>query len=108
MSPLSREAVPGLSATTVSFVYTISNVPLGTYLARATFKNDGKVVDPDWIVKNGEPMVVVAGGTVSRPFSVTGAISLVSPTNLASSTQPIEVSSTRPMLSWLAYASADH
>lgn len=108
LSPLSHEVIPGLSATTVSTNFTISNVPLGTYLARATFRNDGKVVDPDWIVKNGEPMVVVTGGTISRPFSVTGAISLLSPTNPASSTQPIEVSGPRPTLTWEAYSSADH
>lgn len=108
LNPLSREAIPGLTATTQSTNYTIANVPPGTYLARATYRNDGKVMDPDWIVKNGEPMVVVTSGTVSRPFSVTGAITLLNPTNSATSTQPVEVSRAQLILTWQAYSSADH
>ena len=81
LNPLSRETIPGLSVMTVSQDFTIQNVPDGTYLARATYRNDGKVVDPDWIIKNGEPYVTVLGGSVSRDFSVTGAVELLSPTN---------------------------
>jgi hypothetical protein len=108
LDPLSREVIPGLVAVTQGGVYTIVNVPPGSYLARATYRNDGKVVDPDWIVKNGEPEVVVSSGSASRPFSVTGAVTLTSPTNSATSTQPVDVSKTLLTLNWQAYSSADN
>jgi hypothetical protein len=108
LNPVTRQAIPGLSTLTLNTNYTIANAAPGSYLARATYRNDGKVVDPDWIVKNGEPTVTVNGGTASRSFSVTGAVELVSPTNSASSTIPIDVSGTHPTLTWDAYSSADH
>ncbi|MEK9137741.1 MAG: carboxypeptidase-like regulatory domain-containing protein, partial [Bacteroidota bacterium] len=106
--PRTRETIPGLSTKTLSRNYILNNVPPGTYLARATYENDGKVVDPDWIIKNGEPLVTVGSGTVSRDFSVTGAVTLVSPTNPETSTQPVDVQGARPTFSWAAYSSADH
>lgn len=108
LNPLTRQAIPGLSVTTQNTDFAITGVAPGTYLARATYRNDGKVVDPDWIVKNGDPMVTVTGGTVSRPFSLTGAIELLSPTNGASSAQPVDVAGTLPTFTWEAYSSADH
>lgn len=108
LNPATRQAIPGLSTVTQNTNYTITTAAPGSYLARATYRNDGKVVDPDWIVKNGEPTVTVNGGTASRSFSLTGAIELVSPTNSASSTLPIDLSGTHPTLTWDAYSSADH
>ena len=108
LNPLTRQAIPGLSVTTQNTNYAIASVAPGTYLARATYRNDGKVVDPDWIVKNGEPLVTVNGGSASRPFSLTGAIELLSPTNGASSAQPVDVAGTLPTFTWEAYSSADH
>jgi len=105
--PGTQETIPGLSTTTVSYNYTINNVPAGTYLARASFENDAKVMDPDWIIKNGEPFVTVLSSQVERDFSITGAVTLIGPTNSASSTQPLEVSGTSPTFSWTAYPSAD-
>lgn len=105
--PRTRETIPGLNTVTINRIYNIINVPNGTYLARATYANDTKVVDPDWIIKNGEPYVTVAGGSVSRPFSVTGAVELLSPTNPATSTQPVMADSI-PQFSWQAYSSANH
>ena len=58
-------------------------------LARASYANDGIVMDPDWIVKNGEPFVTVSGSGTTRDFSVTGAISLDAPTNASNSTVPV-------------------
>ncbi len=55
LSPTTRDVVPGLTAVTSGGNYSIPNVPFGTYLARATYRNDTKVMDPDWIIKNGEP-----------------------------------------------------
>jgi hypothetical protein len=49
----------------------------------------------------------VSGGTVTRDFSVTDAVELVSPTNLPTSTQPVTVDSV-PVFSWASYPSASH
>lgn len=108
VDPLTKETIPGLTAITSGGAYTISNVPAGTYIARASYTNDGKVVDPDWILKNGEPKVTVGNAPVTLNFSVTGAVSLTSPTNVATSVQPLAVSSTTPTFSWAAYASTDN
>lgn len=104
--PLTRETIPGLITKTISMLYTIETVPDGTYLARATYENDGKVMDPDWIVKNGEPYVTVSGSTVQRDFSVTGAVTLTAPTNESDNPQPFEITETSPTLSWIAYPSS--
>lgn len=101
--PKTGEAIPGL-VTKTSQNYTILNVPAGTYVARATFQNDDRVVDPDWIIKNGEPVVTVATGSVTRDFSLTGSVKLTSPTNLATTTEPVVVTPT-PTFSWAAYSS---
>lgn len=108
VNPQTKETVPGLITNTSGGNYTISNVPAGTYIARASYANDGKVVDPDWILKNGEPAVTVGTTPVSLNFSITGAVSLTSPTNTASSTQPLVVSSITPIFTWSAYASTDN
>ena len=102
--PATREPIPGLMTKT-SQNYTILNVPSGTYIARATFQNDERVVDPDWIIKNGEPEVTVSNGSVSRDFSLTGAVILNTPTNLPTTTEPVVVNSTTPELSWTPYSS---
>ncbi len=102
--PITEEAIPGLSSTTSSSAYTLENAPDGEFLARASYANDGIVMDPDWIVKNGEPFVTVSGGNTTRDFSVTGAVSLVSPTNDASSTDPVASGST-PTFTWVEYPS---
>jgi Carboxypeptidase regulatory-like domain len=106
--PLTRQTIPGLSVMTVSQEYNIPNVPSGRYLARATYANDTKVVDPDWIIKNGEPFVTVNHDTVVMDFSVTGAVELLSPTNASTSTQPVVISDSLPMFTWAPYSSADN
>jgi hypothetical protein len=63
-------------------------------------------MDPDWILKFGQPSVTVANSAVALNFSVTNALQLTSPTNDLSSTQPVVASST-PAFTWLAYASTD-
>ncbi len=102
---VTAEAIPGLSTTTSSGNYSLQNVPNGEFLARASYSNDGIVLDPDWIVKNGEPYVTVSGGSATRDFSVTGTVSLGSPNNDASSTNPVPTSST-PIFTWEAYPSS--
>ena len=103
--PLTQEPIPGLKTSTTAD-YSIQHVPTGVFLARATYRNDERVVDPDWIVKFGEPMVEVAGGPVSRDFSLTNALKVMSPTNLPSNTIPSEISGLTPTFSWEAYPSA--
>lgn len=103
--PSTGEAIPGL-VTKTSQNYTISNVPAGTYVARATFQNDQRVVDPDWIIKNGEPVVTVGGGSVTSNFSLTGSVVLTSPTNLAETTEPFVVTTATPEFSWAPYSSS--
>ncbi len=107
LNPKSGEPVPGLTAPTVGLFFVIPSVPPGTYLARASYNNDGKVMDPDWIVKNGQPIVTVGSDTADRDFSLTGAVEVLAPTNPASSTPPVAVQGTQPVFSWSSYASAD-
>lgn len=102
--PDTEESIPGLGSFTSSSNYSISNVPNAVYLARATYVNDGVVMDPDWIVKNGEPFVNVEGASTTRDFSVTGAVGVVSPSNPASSTTPV-ASPAVPTFTWESYAS---
>lgn len=104
--PLTEEAIPGLNTKT-SADYSIENVPAGLYLARASYQNDERVVDPDWIVKFGEPLVEVGGGQISRNFSLTNSVTLNAPTNQANSIIPVEVSESTPSFSWTPYSSAN-
>jgi hypothetical protein len=63
------------------------------------------VVDPDRIIKFGEPLVAVSGGITELDFDVTGAVKLIGPSNGMSNLQPIEVSSAAPMFEWTPYPS---
>lgn len=105
INPYTKEAIPGLSTVTTGGSYSISKVPDGNYIARASYKNDSIVMDPDWILKNGQPAVTVSGTTASRNFSVTDAVLLLSPTNSPASTAPLKISGTTPAFSWAAYPS---
>jgi len=101
-----RETIPGLISVTENLAFTISNIPDGKYLARATFANDNRVMDPDRIAKFGEPEVTISGGnTVDLQIDVTGAVILVSPTNDSTAVEPLEITSTSPTFEWEAFAS---
>lgn len=104
--PITGDVIPGTSTHTASMLYSISGVPDGTFIARASFENDTYIMDPDAIVKFGEPTVTVAANTIDRPFDVTGAVTLSTPTNLAADTTPAEVSTLTPTFTWVAYASS--
>jgi hypothetical protein len=104
-NPFTKETIPGLVTKTLAGIYSIGKVPNGTYIVRASFSNDSYVVDPDWILRNGEPKVTVSGSSVSQNFSVTGAVRLVSPTNDSTTTKPIVISSLTPTFTWTAYSS---
>lgn len=104
--PLTKETIPGLTTASVNQAYTISDIPDGTYIARATYKNDERVMDPDRIAKFGEPLVSFSGNNnLELTFDVTGSVSIVSPTNEASTNNPVEVTSTTPTFTWTAYSS---
>jgi hypothetical protein len=105
LNPYTLETIPGLSVMTSSYNYGISNVPAGFYISTASFKNDGIVMDPDWIAKNGTPTITVTTSSVIRNFSVTGAVVLVSPTNAMASSIPVATTAT-PTFSWTAYPSS--
>jgi hypothetical protein len=104
--PGTGETIPGLSTRTSNYNYTISGVPDGEFIGRATYENDTKVVDPDRIIKFGEPLVVVSGTSIELDFDVTGAVQLMSPSNDMTNLQPIEVNSAVPTFEWMPYPSA--
>ncbi|MDH4192126.1 MAG: carboxypeptidase regulatory-like domain-containing protein [Betaproteobacteria bacterium] len=111
--PVTRESIPGLSlskAYAPSLSYSFAGVADATYLVRATYANDTIVVDPDSIVKFGEPSVVVAGGAPTPAqvaIKATSAVGLTSPTNALTSTVPVSVAaSPAPVFTWAAYPSS--
>lgn len=104
--PLTRETIPGLTGRTSSQAYTITNIPNGDYIARATFENDSRVMDPDRIFKFGEPAITVTGAAQVIDFDITNSVSLLEPGNAAGTTVPAEITSTTPTFSWTPYSSA--
>jgi Carboxypeptidase regulatory-like domain len=105
--PITKETIPGLTTTTSNLTYSLANIPNGSFIARATYKNDMRVMDPDRIAKFGEPVVTISGGVCSPStltFDVTGPVTLNSPSNLLNSTIPV-AASTKPSFQWTAYAS---
>ena len=108
VNPLTREAIPGLSVRNDSNnTFTLRGIPPGSYIAWATYRNDGYVMDPDAIRKFGLPRIsFTASDTVKTlDFDVTGAITLVSPTNAADSVYPVAVHSLTPAFHWAKYSS---
>jgi hypothetical protein len=110
LDPPTRAVVPGLAVMSdVSGLnYIIDGIPDGTYLAWASLKNDEYVIDPDWVFKNpgGLDISFATSDTIQLNFSVTGAITLLSPTNPADSTFAFMADSAVPTFRWSAYPSA--
>ncbi len=106
--PGTNSTIPGLTVKTSGGNYSMSGVPNGIFIARASWANDNKVVDPDWIIKSGEPIVTINSNSVSLNFSLTGAVSLVSPTNAITTTVPVIVTTIAPVFTWNAYSSTDN
>lgn len=104
--PLTKETIPGLSTKSSSQAYSITKIPDGVYIARATFKNDQRVMDPDRIAKFGEPIVTFTGSsTIDLTFDVTDHVSLLGPSNESASVQPVLSTSGTPTFSWTDYSS---
>jgi hypothetical protein len=110
VDPATFSAVPGLStfSDTSGLDYEINNIPSGTFLAWASFRNDGYVMDPDWIFKNPDVLEVTftEGDTVDLDFSVTDAVIINSPTNPYDSIYAVIADSTTPTFNWDEYPSA--
>lgn len=108
--PVTKETIPGLSASmpwASSVTYTIPGVADGVYVVRTTFANDKIVVDPDALVKFGEPTVTVLSGVQSAAVTITttSATDLTSPTNALTSTVPVAVTGSTPTFTWATYPS---
>lgn len=103
--PETGDVIPGTNVYTLNTDYTIGSVAPGDYIIRATYKIDGYVVDPDSIVKHGEPEVTVADIDMQQNIDVTGAVALVSPV-AASLGVPVEVSTLTPTFEWTPYPSS--
>lgn len=109
--PETRDPIPGMvTFNNTNNNYAQTGVANGTYLAWATLANDGYVMDPDWIVKNGGMPaaieVTVSDMDVVQDFSVTGAVSLTSPTNTQTNLTPAIVETLTPTLEWVKYPSS--
>ena len=110
LDPETRAVIPGLSVMSdVSGLgYRIESIPDGDYIAWASLKNDGYVIDPDWLFKNpgGLDISFATSDSLELPFSVTGAITILSPTNPADSTYAFMADSQVPTFRWDSYSSA--
>jgi hypothetical protein len=113
LHPVTKQPIPGLSLTkpyAATINYTFSGVADGTYIVRTSLANDTIAVYPDAIVNSGDFTVTVTGG-VPTPANVTipttAAVTLLSPTNLLSSTVPVLVAGPTPVFTWSAYPNTD-
>ncbi|MEN8193479.1 MAG: carboxypeptidase-like regulatory domain-containing protein [Bacteroidota bacterium] len=86
-------------------VYSIENIPAGDYKAWASYENDGYVMDPDWIFKNPGALNISfeTDTTKELDFSVTGAITIISPSNPFDAIIPDTVEVDSLTFSWEAY-----
>ena len=105
----SHSVVTGLTTRTDSSRdYILENIPAGEYIAWASYENDGYVMDPDWIFKNPGALNISFSSDSSAVlnFSVTDAISIISPTNPDESIIPVVADSVVPTFSWIQYPQA--
>ncbi|WP_044240797.1 carboxypeptidase-like regulatory domain-containing protein [Flexithrix dorotheae] len=103
--PITRQPIPFLSTSSVAQNFEITGIPNGTFIARATFENDERVMDPDRIAKFGEPVIEINNDEETLTFDITGSIELGTPTNESTTVVPVEVNTTSPVLEWNSYSS---
>ena len=106
LDKVSNSVVNGLTTVIdTSRNYMINYIPVGEYIAWASYENDGYVMDPDWIFKNPGALFVSFAGDSSkvRDFSVTDAITIISPTNPSNEIIPAVADSIVPTFIWNAY-----
>lgn len=110
LHPETLDPIPGLDTfnNPSGNTYLLQAVPPGDYIAWASYRNDGYVMDPDSIRKFGLPSVTftTGGGDQLQDFNVTNAITLTSPSNTPGLLIPQDVSSSEPLFSWEPYPSA--
>lgn len=107
--PETDDTIPGLSTfNDANNNYRLESVPPGTFIAWASFRNDGYVMDPDYIFKFGLPQVTFTENASSQEqdFSVTGAVTITDPTNDADLVVPEEINAASPTFTWERYPSA--
>jgi len=107
--PDTLDTIPGLSTQNNSNNnYLLEAIPPGTFIAWASFRNDGYVMDPDRISKFGLPQVsfTEVSPDQTQDFEVTGAVTIIAPTNEASLVVPQEVYTSSPTFTWEKYPSA--
>lgn len=108
VDPGSRTAIPGLRTfNTGGLNYSLGGIPPGTYIAWASYLNDGYVMDPDAIRKFGLPLVTFAAkdSLKNLSFDVTGAITILRPTNPPERLTPAPVNTLTPYFVWDSYSS---
>jgi hypothetical protein len=108
VNPWTREAIPGLSVkndSSNSFI--LRGIPPGDYTVWASYRNDGYVMDPDAIRKFGFPKVSFSATDTAKnvDFDVTGAVTVVSPTNAADTVYPRIIHTRTPAFKWVKYPS---
>lgn len=106
--PVSYEAIPGLDTLMQeTSTYVLNGIPPGTYIPWASYRNDGYVMDPDWIRKFGLPVLTFAPGDSAKElnFSITDAIPIISPTNHPDTLVPVAISTLTPTFVWESYPS---
>lgn len=105
-----EDTIPGLSThNDTNLAYLLESIPPGTYIFWASYRNDGYVMDPDFIYNFGLPQFTLDENSVddSIPdFTVTSAVTIISPSNEASVVIPEIIHTDTPTFSWNPYASA--
>jgi hypothetical protein len=108
--PVSYEAIPGLDTMMHggTSTYDLNGIPPGTFIPWASYRNDGYVMDPDWIRKFGLPVLTFALGDSAKEldFSITDAVPVIYPTNHPDTLIPVTIPTDTPTFVWELYPSA--
>jgi hypothetical protein len=99
LHPATRIVIPGMSVMIDpdTRAYSLTGVPDGTYEIVASLKTDGYVLDPDYIVKNGVPVVSVVSDSQVKDFAVTDTFLITAPAKME--TVPLD----NAAFAWQAY-----
>lgn len=105
IDPFTRRSIPGASDFDRG-TFSIGGIAPGSYIVRASYDNDGLVVDPFTLLKFGETTVAVTDSNVDvGSLSVTGAVELTAPDPTGNPTVP-DPAATTLTFTWANYPSA--
>lgn len=105
IDPFTRRSIPGASDNDQG-TFSIGGIAPGSYIVRASYDNDGLVVDPFVTLKFGETTVAVTDSDVDvGSISVTGAVELTAPDPTGNPTVP-DPAATTLTFTWDNYPSA--